>query len=450
MGVLRVRWLAAALLALYAGPVVGQQTQGEDLAALIADAEARNPELVAARKAAEAAVARVRQAGALPDPMLGVGVMNLPVADLSVSRDMMTMTTVQLGEQFPFPGKLELRERMAAFSAEGASWEAERVRQRVVAEVKAAYYRIYFVDRALEVTDRNEALVGDFARLTSAKYGVGTAAQPDVLKAQVERTRLEDQLVALRQQRSSAVARLNALVSRPTDTPLPHTELPEAVRIAALEVGDPEMAFVSAALDEMVAGGAAGVAPGLPSIAELQQVALQNNPMIQAHVRRIAAQQRAVSLAEKAMLPDFNVSVGYSRRPDFGDFFQAMVMVPLPVFSGRKQDQAVLEASATLSEHEARHHAMVNEVNADIASRVAELHRARSQLVLLNEGILPQARASLASATAAYQVGRVDFLALLDSQVKLYQHELDYHRLLSDFATNLAALERLVGKEILP
>lgn len=423
--------------------------QEPTLSDVLAEAEANNPELLATTRAAEAAAARVPQAGALPDPMLGVGIMNLPVAAPSLGRDMMTMTTIQLGEHFPWPGKLALREGIARFHAEAADWEVERVRDRVLSEVKSAYYRVYFLDRALDVTDRNERLVGDFAQLTSAKYGVGTGAQPDVLKAQVERTRLEDQLVALREQRASAVARLNALLGRPTDTPLPSAELPNEVVVAALGGDSGDVRFASASLSDVLPEGGDGALPGTPGVAELQRLALAHNPMIQAHVRRVAAQERSVALARKAVLPDINVSTSYSHRREFGDLFNVMVSLPLPVFSGRKQGQGVVEQNAILAEHEARHRAKVNELNADIASLAAQLQRAREQLVLLNDGILPQARTSLASATASYQVGRVDFLTLLDAQVTLYRNELDYHRLLADFATDLAALERAVGTEVL-
>ena len=442
------RRIALAILAIPAG-AAGQQPAQEvpTLASLLTEAEANSPRILAAVNTAEAAEARVPQAGALPDPTLGLGVMNFPVADPSLGRDMMTMTTVQLGGQFPWPGKLSLSEQVARLRAEAARWEVERTRQEVLADVKTTYYSVYFLDRALEVTARNEVHVGDFARLTSAKYGVGTGAQPDVLKAQVERTRLADQAVALTEERTSAVARLNALLGRAIETPLLSAELPEALRTAALEQASIAASFASASLTG-VAAADGQIAPGIASVAELQRLALEHNPMIQAHVRRVAAQERAVSLAEKGKLPDMNISVAYSRRPDFGDFANVMVSVPLPVFSGRKQDQAVLEEAAVLADHRARHEAMVDQVDADIASLAAGLRRARDQLVLLNDGILPQARTGLSSATASYQVGRVDFLTLLDAQVTLYTHELDYHRLLSDFAADLAALERAVGTEV--
>lgn len=429
------------------GPAVGQE---HPLSELLAEADSANPRIAAARRAADAAAARVPQAGALPDPTVSVGVMNVPVADPSLGRDMMTMTQVQLGSRFPWPGKLPLREDGARLRAEAAEWEVERVRQEVRAEVKSLYYRVYFVERALEVTGRNESLVGDFAELTASKYGVGTGAQPDVLKAQVERSRLADQLVALRERRTGAVARLNALLARPAGTLLSDTELPEPVRMAALagEAGDTR--FASTALADIVPTPEDGSRATLPQAADLERLALEHNPGIQAHLRRVAAQERAVSLAGKAKLPDLSVSAGYSHRAGLGDFFNVMVSAPVPIFSGRKQDQAVLEETATLAEHQAMHHGLVDEVNAEIAALTAELRRSRSQLVLLNDGILPQARTALSSSTASYQVGGVDFLTLLDAQVTLYQHELSYHRLLADFASNLAALERAVGTEVLP
>lgn len=442
-------WKDTALVALLlaAGPVSALSAQDATLAAMLLRADSANPEILAARATAEAAAARVPQAGAIPDPVLGLGVMNFPVTDPSFSREMMTMTTIQLGAQLPLFGKLGLREDVARHQAEAAQWEIERVRQKVRADVKASYYEIYFVDRALDVTRRNEALVADFAGLTSARYGVGTGAQTDVLKAQVERTRLDDQIVVLRERRASAAARLNALLAGSTAVSVPAAQLPEAVRAAALAPGTGEIVFTSAALDAQ--GRTTRPAPGIPDVAELQRLALAYNPMIQAHVRRVAAQEGAVSLAGKAKLPDVHISVAYSRRADFGDFMNLMVSVPIPIFAGRKQDQGVLEQSAVLSQHRAMHAAMVNEINAEIASLAAGLARARDQLVLLNDGILPQARTGLSSATAAYQVGRVDFLTLLDAQVTLYRNELDYHRLLADFAGDLAALERAVGKEVM-
>lgn len=440
-----------ARFALFPGLVTGSALHAQDfpsdLPTLLAEAVENNPRVHAANRAADAARARVPQAGALPDPMLGIGFMNVPAARPGLAGDMMTMTRLELQETFPWPGKLSLQSEVADLRAEAAEWEAQRVRDEVAAEVKGAYFEVYFLDRAIEVTRRNEELLRGTARLASVQYGVGAGTQPDVLRAQVEGTRLADQAVELAARRTSIAARLNALLGRPSGAALGPAEIPAELRSAAEVARIAVPSFASATLSTLAGSG--GEDDPIPTVQQLQTLALARNPMIRAHVSRIAAQERATTLAGKAVLPDFHISIAYSRRADLGDFVDLMVSAPLPIFRGRRQDQAVLEEEALQAEDEALHHAMVNDLNAEIESLVAALRRTRAQMVLLSDGILPQASASLEAATASYRVGRVDFLALLDAQVTLYQHELDYHRLLADFASDVAELERAVGTEVL-
>jgi outer membrane protein TolC len=131
-----------------------------------------------------------------------------------------------------------------------------------------------------------------------------------------------------------------------------------------------------------------------------------------------------------------------------GDLFDVMVSAPLPIFAGRKQTQAVVEQRAMLDESEASHHAMLAELEAEIATRHAEVLRIREHLRLLAEGILPQARASFSAQLTGYRVGDAGLDMVLRSQAELYRHELEYHRLLSDFARGVVALERMVGTEV--
>lgn len=427
------------------------RAQTTTLQSLLAEADSASPRIAAARSVADGAAARVPQAGALPDPMLGIGFMNVPVSDPGIGNDMMTMTQLQLSSRFPWPGKLGLLEDAAAVRAEAAEWDVQGARNQVRADVKAAYYEIYFVDRAIAVTTRNGTLLGRLAELTASQYAVGSGQQPDVLKAQVERTRLADQRVTLRERRARAEARLNALLGRPTNTPVRSTVLPDAVRTAALAGGGDVPAFTSAALDPVPTdpSGEPGGTPLLPEVLELQRLAREHNPSIRAQELRAVAEERGRALAGVAKRPDVSVSASYSFREGLGDFVSVMVSAPIPLFAGRKQDQGVAEAEARVHETRSSLSAQVDALNGEIASLVGDLRRARDQLTLLEEGILPQARTGLSSATASYRVGGVDFLTLLDAQVTLFRHELDYHRLLADFATNLAALERAVGTEVL-
>ncbi len=164
----------------------------------------------------------------------------------------------------------------------------------------------------------------------------------------------------------------------------------------------------------------------------------------------IEAQAAQVELARKEALPDFDVSLQYGQRDGHPDMVSAVVSVPLPINRRRKQGLEVRAAEAELAAAEAARHQARNAVRLEVARLHSELERGRTQLALYVKSIIPQAQASLTSATAGYQVGRVDLLALLDNQTTLYNYEAAYHRLLTDFAQKLAELERTVGKEVLP
>lgn len=437
--------LSGAVLMLLAGPrpAIGQVDMTAGLDAYVEIARAENPEIRAAGEAVEAARARARAAGLLPDPMLGVGLVNALVSEPLSSEDFMTMRMVQVGQRLPYPGKLALERQIAAWELAATEAERARVELEVVASVKRAYYELFFLDRALEVVRNNRELLADFVSVTEARYGVGTGGQQDVLKARVEESRLGDELVALAERRASAAARLNALLNRPSTTPVAEPALPETVERAAVPEPGTEVRFTAAAL------GSGGTSGPIPDLATLQRRAESESPMLRAHVARIEAQRATVRLAEKAALPDFDLSLGYGQRGGREDMITAMVSIPIPLRKGARQDALASGERSELATQEALYHAMVNDLQAEVAELHAALVRTRDRLALLRDGVLPQARASLESAVAGYPVAGVDFLTLIDNQATLFRHELDYYRLFSRFAQDLAELERVVGGEVL-
>ena len=449
--------LAAAALA-GPDPLAGQEPAGTDslagrepagldgldLAALIARAREANPSVRAAQERVAAARARLEAAGAPPDPRLGVGLVNALVGDPLSSEDMMTMRMVQLGQVFPFPGKLGLEREAARWELAEAEAESDRVVREVTAGVEKAYFDLYFLDRALEVVDRHRELLADFARVTQARYQVGTGVQQDVLKSQVERTRLGEELLGLAERRAAAAAKLNALLDRPTEGPLENPSLPDRIARAAIpETGTP-VRFTAAALS----ADGAGADTVIPDLATLERMAAEQSPELRASAARIERSRAEAELADRAALPDFDVAVGYGQRGGREDMVTAMVSSPLPLFKGRKQDPLAAAEEAEAQGAEAAHRALVNDLNARLAALRASLVRARERIALLREGVLPQAHAALESAAAGYPVARVDFITLLDNQATLFRHDLDYFRLLADFGGDLAELERIVGTEV--
>lgn len=412
------------------------------LDSLIAIALAHNPALHAARQRVHSAQSRVGPARALPDPMLSVGVMNLPVSEPGFS-DFMTMKTVAAAQTFPFPGKRALAARSAEMEVRAAEATLDAVRRDVVAEVRTAWYDLALLDHTLAIMENNQNLLVNFIQVTESRYATGTGGQQDILKARVEASRLAEEAVATGEQRRGVLARLNAILDRPSSTPVVEPRIPQRIARAAIHQDPSRIRFLSASL------GARAADSPLPPLEELQDRAIRNSPMLQAHEARIGAQVARVELAEKAHLPDFDISLQYGQRTGRTDMVSVMMAVPVPLHRGERQAQQRGEALAELAAMRAEHHGMVNELRADIALTYADVERTRAQLALFVTSIIPQGRASLEAAISAFQVGRADFLTLLENQTTLYNYETAYYRSLAEFAKNIAELERVVGREVL-
>jgi len=413
------------------------------LDSLIAEAEARNPELRASSARVIAARARIAPAGALPDPTLMAGVVNVPTSRPSLRDDEMTMTMVGFGQTLPFAGKRGLRRRAAERERDAAAAGVERVRREVVRRVRDAYYELAYLDRALEFAERQRAVLTDVIRTTEARFASGGTGQQDVLTARMEAARLGETTSALLEARRAEAAELVALLGREDAVTVGPATVPEPLARAAVADSAAAIRFTAQTL------GARAADSPLPPLEELQAVAVRSNSELREHEAMIAAQAARVELARREVRPDVDVSLQYGQRLGRPDVVTAQVGLPLPVRRGQRQHQQMAEASAELTALEAEHHASVVALRADVARLVGDAERARTQLALAKKAVLPQGQAAVAAAAAAYQAGRTDLRPVLEARAALLAYETAYYRALSDFAKAVAALEQVVGAEVL-
>jgi len=387
---------------------------------LIKEAMQNNPEILAAQKRWDVFKAKVPQASALEDPMLGFGVVNLPT-NFSFKDEDMTMKEVSISQKIPFPGKRPLMKEMAEKEAEAVHAEISGKVHQVIRDVKAAYYELSHVYRTSEVTQRNKKILEDFAKIAETRYSVGEGLQQDVLKAHVEVSKMVDELLMLDQRKRALEAKLNSLLNRPLETPLAEPE---------------EVAFRKLSL----------------STEELQRMAVDMNPTLKGMKKMIETKEKALALAKKEYYPDFNVRFAYGQRdngPDMKrrDMLTGMVEINLPIFYKSKQGQKVAEAMADIQSIQAQYQAMKNEVLFMIADMDSMIHRSERQIELYRTGIIPQASLQINSSMSSYRVNKADFMTLLDSQMTLFKYELEYHRALTEYERNVANLGTIAGKE---
>lgn len=437
--------IAALVSAAPLVPLVAQTTAPTGSAlldSLVVQALAVSPAIHAAAARVKAAQLRVGPAGARPDPMFMAGIQNFPVSEPGFA-DFMTMKMIGISQTFPFPGKLSLQTRAAEDEVTAARAALDAAGLDLVAEVKKAYYELAFADRALGIVRRTQAVLTDLISVSEMRYTTGTGTQADVLRVRTEAANLGNAASALAEQRRAALARLNAVLDRPSDTPVVAPAIPSRIVRAAVADSAARVHFVSDALGARVAGS-----PLLP-FDSLQALAVAHSPVVEQALAGIAAQRARLALMRKASLPDFSVSLSYGQRRGFSDMVSAFVSIPIPLQKGRKRDAEVAEAAAELAALEARHRQVINTLNADVARQVSDIERARTALALFTRAILPQAQATLVSSTASYQVGRLDFAAVMDAQANVFNSETAYYRSLTDFAASLAELERTVGAGVL-
>lgn len=425
-----------------------------ELADLLRLAALVNPSISASRSRVAAARARVGPVAAWPDPVLMAGIQNLPLgrmnggapvsmAEPSLPGDDMTMKMIGVEQTIPFPGKPSLRRRIAEREVEAALAVVEMSALEVARDVKKSYFELAYIEHALRIVSRSQAVLGDIIRVAEAQYSSGAGGQQDVLKTRVEAARLGETASALLEQRRAALAELNALLDREGTTPISIAEIPARITHAAIERDPTQIRFVTQTL-----GSRAANSP-LPSLEALQDAAVHENPALKEREAMIAAQSARVELARKASRPDIDFSVQYGQRDRRPDMISAVVSFPLPLHKRSRQDQEQAEARSELMAMQSDLKATANWVRSEVARLVSDLERNRTQLALYTKAILPQGQAAVTSSLASYAAGKADLLAVLDNQATLFAYETAYYRALTDFAKGLADLEQTVGAEVL-
>ncbi len=386
-----------------------------------------NPSLAEMQARYEALAEIPSQLGTLPDPILSLNALNLPTDTFNVGQEAMTQMQVGISQAIPFPGKLALREGASEYEALAASFSVDEVRLRLIRNVRSSWWQLYFLDRSLEIVDSNQDLLRQFVEVAKTKYEVGDGLQQDVLLAQLELSKLIDRKIRLKAVRRNQAIQLNVLMDAPPNDAL---VLPPKVSLDMPEIANEILLYEKA---ETI------------------------RPLLRQKENSIHAAQSRLELARKEYYPDFKLGVAYGNRsgdnplPRGGsrsDFLSVMFSFNLPIYSKRKLQRAVSQRSLELQK---RRYSLRDEwgvVRSEISAATTDYFEARELFMLFQSGIVPQARQTVASMLAGYQVNQVDFLNLVGSQVTLLNYEVQYWKALTVANQALARLDAAVGERV--
>lgn len=376
-----------------------------DLANVEALALARDLSAQSLRAQAAAMREQAVAAGQLPDPKLKLGAMNLPTDTFDRAQE--PMTQMQLGVQQAFPpgNSRQVKQQRGEAMARAGDAKADAQARAIRREARLRYLELYYQGQAHRIVDASRALFEQLVEITESHYAAGRKNQQDVLRAHVELALLDDRMKRIQTAQDKARAALVKLIGGEARGPL-------AEPLPAL-------------------------AP-LPSLSELQQ-AIAAHPIMRMENSRVEAGRFGVGLARERYKPGWMVDLTYGDRSGENpagdarsDFFSAMVMLDLPLFTDKRQDRVLAAQQQDLAARQLDRDDRRLELQRVLENDHAEWIRLGERQALYQTQVVPQAQQNAAASVNAYQSGVTDFSGLmrarlteLDSQLVALRVEVD-------------------------
>lgn len=392
---------------------------GASVESLLAAAREHSPDVRMVRLEAEAARERIQPAGALPDPVLRIELENITKngsqsATLDPTRTGDTKYTLM--QPLPFWGKRDLKREVASAEATQAAGRAADTWAEVASRIKTLYAQYWLTGQSLQLTRENIELTRRLEQIAQARYAGGLAAQQDAIRAQLERSAMDAELVGMESEFHHLMVFLNAMLARPSGAEL---AAPASLRPVPARLD-------SAALNDRL---------------------IAANPQLAIETARVGGAEKSRDLAYRNRYPDFTVGVAPMQVQNRVDAWSLMLEMNLPLQQGTRRSQEreserMLEAAA--ARKEALGHRLMGELNAALNN----LDSARSTEQITRNRLLPQAELTFKSALAGYENGKVDFATLLDAQRQIRNAKLALLRAQASQQLRLAEIERLLGEDL--
>ncbi len=389
---------------------------------LVEEAMNNNPEIKASKARWEAFSMRPSQEGSLPNPIIGGRIKNVSFSEITLGEDPRSDIQAFVAQEIPFPGKLSSKEKIAQKESESQRWLSDAISRKIIADLKETYFEWFFINKSIEITNRNKELLQKFTKIAEVKYEVGMGIQQDVLKAQVEVSGFIERLELLAKRKEIVETKIKRILNRPLDSPL----------------GEPEEITKS----ELTT-----------TLAEITDATSEHAPLLKSSSEIVDSREESLKLAKKQYLPDFILGATYFNRDwgngDLDDIWQVSLGLRVPLYYWRKEKFGVREASLDVSQARENYESTKNNLLFQVKDNYITATTAEKLVELYQTGIIPQSTLSLESAISGYQVGNIDFLTLLNNLITLFNFELEYYKQLTEYQKALARIEEIAAIELI-
>src|SRR6266852_912161 len=385
---------------------------------LVQEAEQKNPQIAASFHAWQASRNVPKQASALPETQLSVQQFSVgsPRPFAGYSNSDFAYIGFGVSQDIPYPGKRQLRAHVAEREADSMEAQTDSVRRMVVGNLKVVYFKLAYIQQTLGVLQKSDELLNQVQGAAEARYRVGQGNQQDVLKAQLQHTKILQEIAHHHQEEGLLEAQIKQLLGRPQDSP---DIVAETLTARSLSFSAPE----------------------------LLQKANEQNPDVRSKQASIRQQETQVELAHKNFRPDFNVQYAYQHtNGDTRDYYMATFGIRLPNRGRQKAELAEAQQNQERARREADSESQ--RVLSEVQQQYVRAKTSEDRLKIYSDGLVPQSEAAFRAALAAYQSNKQDFESLLSSFLDVLNLDLEYRSELVEHESALAELERLTGVDL--
>lgn len=390
------------------------------ISALLNEAGQNNPDILATRRAWQAATQVPSQVSTMPDPQVTLQHVSVgsPRPFAGFTNSDFAYIGIGISQDLPYPGKLKLKGEAAQRDAAVTRQKLESVTRSVLQQVKDAYFQLAYMQESVGVLERNNKLLEQIERITDARYRVGQGNQQEVLKTQIERTKLQREVLQRREIVQTQQALLRKWLNRAPGSP--------DIRAETL-VETP----LSLTIEDL--------------LAKIRT----ENPDVAGQEEMVNRQSLQVEIARKDRYPDFSLQYMWQHTGEpFRDYYMVSFSARLPVYRRRKLNPEMTQAVEALNKSKREYEAQVQSAFFEVRNQYIAAETASQMLKIYREGLIPQALATYQSGLTAYQSGRQDFETLLSAFMDVLNFDEEYWKTLSEHETALSKIEQLTGVQI--
>jgi len=422
--------LAASLLSLacinaFANNDMPQKSSILSFEQAIKAAQKNDPWLTGNKHQQQAISAMSHVASTLPDPKMSLAIANLPIDGFDFGQEGMTQLKVGFTQMFPRGDSLNIKNQQLRQQSQAYPFQRQDRKAKVAFTVGSLWLDAYRVQQSITLIEKNRSLFEQLADVAQASYSsaLGKTRQQDIVRAQLELTRLEDRLALLAQQQNRYQGMLSQWLTTfavPTTDPL---DLTRVIQLHNLKLSNqfPDISLLNPELiysDKWLA-------------AEELVNYFATHPAVIALDKKVLASKTGINLAEQKYQPEWGVNASYGYRDDDpmgnsrADLFSVGVTFDLPLFTENRQDMEVKSAISQTEAVKTERILLLRQLLGAYASGKGRLLRLNERKALYKTQLLPQIQDQAEASLTAYTNDDGDFAEVVRSRIAVLNSEID-------------------------